>query len=537
LADPATAGFDRLIDALRDPRCYPHAVQRIEVLQTHISAVFLTGPFAYKIKKPVSLGFLDFRSLAARRHYCEEELRLNRRTAPHWYLDVLPITGNPDAPRFGGSGEAIEYALRMRQFPQHALLDAMAREGRLSHSHMESLARGVADFHASAARAGPGTRWGSPEEVLAIALQNFDQIGALAPGDPGPLESLRRWTLKEHAEHEPLITERAASGFVRECHGDLHLRNIALLDGVPTPFDGIEFNDALRWIDVMSEVAFLAMDCFAHRLPALAWTFLDTYLQHTGDYAGLRVLRFYAVYRALVRAKVACIRAGQEGGGGEAARSRQRYSDHLRLADELAKQHRPALIAMHGVSGSGKSIAAAELARELGALRCRSDVERKRLHGLAPGARSGSGLDAGLYAPAVTAETYERLAEIARNALQAGYPVIVDAAFLSRSRRGRFRELARECSAPFAVVSCHVPDALLRERVDARERQARDASEAGLEVLERQLATQEPLVPEEAADVFTLDTRGPLASERAAAIALRLGLSGVRSERTVAGPA
>ncbi len=527
MADPAPAGFDRLLTALREPRCYPHPVHRVELLQTHISAVLLTGSLAYKIKKPVRLGFLDFSSLAARRHYCEEELRLNRRTAAALYLDVVPITGSPEAPLVGGAGEAIEYALRMREFPQDALLDAMAREGRLSRDHVRSLARGVADFHASAARAGPGVRWGSPSEVLAVALQNFEQILVLAPADSARLEALREWTVREEGRHQPLIAARASSGFVRECHGDLHLRNIALLEGVPTPFDCIEFNEELRWIDVMSESAFLVMDFFAHGLPALAWLFLDTYLEHTGDYAGLELLRFYAVYRALVRAKVACIRVQQDRSGAEAASLQQRYRNHLELAGELAAQCRPALVIMHGVSGSGKSAVAAELAPSLGALRCRSDVERKRLHGLAPGARSGSGLEQGIYSAAATERTYERLAAIARQALQAGYPVIVDAAFLARSQRERFRRLAGECSAAFVIASCSVPEALLRERVRTRERLARDPSEAGLAVLQSQLGRQEALAPEEAAEVFPLDTSRPLGRESAAALASRLGLGSV----------
>ena len=527
MADPAPAGFDRLLTALRDPRCYPHEVHRVEVLQTHISAVLLTGSFAYKIKKPVRLGFLDFSSLAARRHYCEEELRLNRRTAPGLYLEVVPISGSLETPRVGGSGEALEYALRMREFPQEVLLDAMARAGRLSPDHVRSLAQAVAAFHGAAARAAPDAGWSSPEEVLKVSLQNFDQISALCPGDASRLEPLRSWTLEEHARRRMAFAARASSGLVRECHGDLHLRNIALLEGVPTLFDCIEFNEELRWIDVMSETAFLAMDLFAHGLPALAWVFLDGYLEHTGDYEGLRVLRFYAVYRALVRAKVACIRAHQDASGAEASRSRQRYREHLQLADQLARLSRPALLIMQGVSGSGKSAAAAELAPKLGALRCRSDVERKRLHGVAPAARSGSGLDEGIYSAAATMRTYERLAGIAREALQAGYPVIVDAAFLARAERDRLRRVARECAAPFAIASCSAPEAVLRERVRAREQQSRDASEAGLPVLERQLGRQEPLAPEEAADVYALDTSGPLAAESAAALASRLGLETV----------
>ena len=521
MAQSLAAGFDRLIAALRDPRCYPHPVDRVEVLQTHISAVLLTGSLAYKIKKPVNLGFLDFSSLAARRFYCEEELRLNRRTAPELYLRVVPITGSEDAPAIGGSGSPIEYALVMRQFQQQALFDAMARRGALSRTHMADLAHAVAKFHAAAARAEPLGSFGSPEKVLSLALENFDQIRALAAEGSTRLEQLRAWTCEEHARRVAMFTARAQEGFVRECHGDLHLRNIALIDGVPTPFDCIEFSDELRWIDVMSELAFLVMDLFAHRLPGLAFAFLDAYLEHAGDYQGLALLRFYAVYRALVRAKVACIRAHQPGVlAEERAQSDKRYLDHLSLAGDLASRDRPALIIMHGLSGSGKSTAAAELVALLGAIRCRSDVERKRLHGISAGARSGSALAAGIYSSAANRQTYDRLAGFARDVLDAGYPVIVDAAFLSRNERDCFRALAQDCGAPFAIASCSAPLPLLRERVMRREGQGRDASEAGLAVLERQLEVQEPLDSHESACVFSIDTSGPEALPRDAATSL-----------------
>ena len=526
-AGTGAAALDRLIAALREPACYAHAVGRVELLQTHISCILLAGDYAYKIKKPVNLGFLDFSTLAARRHYCEEELRLNRRTAPALYLDVLAIGGSESAPVIGGGGAPIEYALRMRRFDQDDLLDRMARRGALTPQHIDALARGLAAFHAQIERAGSGEAYGSPERILAPALQNFEQMLPLvsAKADIALLARLRDWSVREHAALAAVFAARKRDGWVRECHGDLHLGNIALLAGVPTPFDGIEFNPDFRWIDVMNEIAFLVMDLLDHGLPRLAFRFLNAYLEFTGDYAGLRVLRFYLVYRALVRAKVSCLRAHQAGiVAHEKSEVEREYRRHLHLAERLAAPAHAAMLIMHGLSGSGKTTIAQNLLEALGAVRLRSDVERKRLFGIAAGARSGSGLDEGLYAPQASVRTYARLAELARAVLAARFPVIVDAAFLKRDERERFAGLARDAGARFLIAACTASPAVLRARVAARERDAGDASEAGLAVLERQCASAQPLAEDEAAHVMTLNAEHGAAAPEAAALARRLGL-------------
>ena len=526
-AASGAAQLDGLIAALRDPARYPHAVGRVELLQTHISCVLLAGDYAYKIKKPLDLGFLDFSALEARRHFCEEELRLNRRTAPGLYLEVIAIGGSAAAPVLGGGGAAIEYALRMRRFEQDDLLDRMARRGALAPRHIDALAAGLAAFHARIGRAAPGDAFGSPAHILAPAAQNFEQLLPLARAetDLALLARLRDWTLREHAALEPVFAARQREGWVRECHGDLHLGNIALIEGVPTPFDCIEFNPDFRWIDVMNEVAFLVMDLFDHRAPRLAFRFLNAYLEHTGDYAGLRVLRFYCVYRALVRAKVSCLRAHQADlAGREKSALQHEHRRHLRLAERLAVSARAALLIMHGLSGSGKSALSQVLLEELGAVRLRSDVERKRLFGLAPQVRSGSGLDAGLYRPGAGERTYAHLAELARTALAAGYPVVVDAAFLKRGQRGRFAALARDAGVHFVIAACSAAPATLRARVAAREREAHDASEAGLAVLAHQIATAQPLAQEETGHTLSIAAEQGLAAPEIAALARRLGL-------------
>jgi len=275
----------------------------------------------------------------------------------------------------------------------------------------------------------------------------------------------------------------------------------------------------------MNDIAFLAMDLCDHHLPQLAHRLLNVYLEATGDYAGVRVLRYYLVYRALVRAKVSCLRAHQPGiAAPEKSSAEDELSRHLRLAERLAATAHPALVIMHGMSGSGKSTIARSLAQALGAVSLRSDVERKRLHGLGAQARSGSGLDAGLYAPSENERTYARLADHARALLAARYPVIVDAAFLKRAQRNRFAELARDAGANFAIASCTAPVATLRSRVALRACDARDASEAGLVVLERQLATAEALSEAEAAHAIRIDAQRNAGAIDAAALAQRLGL-------------
>jgi aminoglycoside phosphotransferase family enzyme/predicted kinase len=525
----ATLTSSRLITALRDPSCYPHPVRRVDVIETHISWVLLTGDYAYKIKKPVTLGFLDFSSLEARRHYCNEELRLNRRTAPQLYLDVVPISGSVSRPAIGGVGNAFEYAVRMRQFPEDALLDRMARSATLQPYHLDRLAQLLAEFHSQIGRASADTAFGSSQCVLDNASRNFSEIEALAPieHDLQLLRRLRDWTRNEHASLSAVLDARKQGGFVRECHGDLHLGNIALIDGVPTPFDCIEFNADFRWIDVMNEIAFLVMDLLDHRLPRLAFRFLNAYLEITGDYAGVRVLRFYLVYRALVRAKVACIRAQQPGIGNDDKRhAEQIFRNRLQLAQRLAAWSRPALIIMHGLAGSGKTTVSQALLESFGAIRLRSDIERKRLHGLKPALRTGSGIEAGIYAAGATESTYDQLAHSARELLMVGYPVIVDATFLKHAHRDAFRMIASGNGVPFAIASCVAKEAALRERVVKRDSEGKDASEAGVAVLERQLATQDPLAKDESelAIVFNRERGDPLPDKALQELARRLGI-------------
>ncbi len=483
-----------LVERLRDPACHPHPVETVAVLETHVSWVLLAGAFAYKLKKPVSLPFLDYGALELRHHFCEEELRLNRRTAPMLYQAVVAITGTVERPCIGGEGPVLEYAVRMARFEQSALFDAMAGEGRLTVEHVVALGRHVAAFHASLPRQPPPGEAGRPELVLRQALANFATLRPACP-DPdtaGRLDRLEAWTREASARTAASMARRLADGRVRECHGDLHLGNVAWIDGAAVAFDGIDFDPALRWTDVAADVAFTVMDLLHHGPSGLAWRFLDEYLTLTGDHDLMTVLRFHLVYRALVRAAVAAVRAAQTA---DAEQARAALASHLALAEDLATGSAPVLVLMHGVSGSGKSHTAVRILERLGGARLRSDVERKRLAGLGPLSATASVDD--IYGPAFNTRVYDRLAALADAVLGSGWPVIVDAACLRRSERDGFRALAAGRHIPFRLVHCEAPAEVMRARLAQRALAGDDPSEATEAVMARQLVLQEPLSPDE----------------------------------------
>jgi aminoglycoside phosphotransferase family enzyme/predicted kinase len=496
-----------LIQALLDPAGYDHAVRNIHVVETHISWVVLTGPYAYKIKKPVNLGFLDFSTLDKRRFYCAEELRLNRRLAEALYLGVIPITGSPSSPRLNGSGEAIEYAVKMVQFSEEARLDRMLARGELQAIHIDLLAQELAGFHGRVAVAGDGKPFGTPEYVYEPVHQNFEQIRTrIEAPDQTQLQRLLIWSELTFAELGKMFEDRKHRGFIRECHGDAHLANMVWHDERVLLFDCLEFSENLRWTDTMSEVAFLTMDLDDRGRADLAHRALNAYLEHTGDYEGLAVFGFYRVYRALVRAKVACIRSSQSDlSDEEKRRVREEYLGYANLAERYTQTLHPVLIITHGLSGSGKTWLSQQLLESLGTIRLRSDVERKRLHGLAPHARSGSAIDSGIYTAEAGRRTYARLAELAQTILRAGHPVIVDAAFLKRHQRDQLCVVANQTRVPFVILDVQTPESVLRARLQQRSRQSREASEADLAVLDRQLSAREPLSADEQSATLIVD--------------------------------
>lgn len=500
-----SSDYALMIAGLQSPTAYPHPAERLTHLETHASHVFLAGDLAYKVKKPVNLGFLDFSTLERRRYFCGEELRLNRRLAPDTYLAVVPIAGTPEAPKVSGPGEALEYAVMMRRFPQRALLSRR----RVTPDIVDRIAERLAVFHAGIAVAPVDSPYGTPDAVLRPLLGNLAILakGPVGAAEAGRIRSLSAWIQATFPGLEGLIEQRRRGGWVRECHGDLHRDNIAEVDGCLIIFDGIEFDPALRWIDTMNEVAFLAMDLAQAEAQPLARRFINHYLERTGDYDGLGLLDLYRVYRATVRAKVTAIRLSQPGlEANEVLHHRDEFVRYLAQAEVYTATHSPRLILTHGRSGSGKTHLSMMLRERLRLIHIRSDIERKRLFGLPPEARAGAAAGSGIYTPEATGRTYGRLLDLARAILGAGYSVLVDATFLGRAQRGPFLALARELGVRCTILSIEAPEAVLRTRVAKRVAEGCDASDADISIIDVQRLRQEPLLPQEADQVIPVHT-------------------------------
>ncbi len=514
-----------LITALQQAQTYRHPVTEIKLIETHISWIILTGDYAYKIKKPLNLGFLNFSTLALRKYYCQQELQLNQRLAPELYIEVISLTGTAEQPQINGSGDIVEYAVKMRQFDPQQQLDVLLQQNKLHRNHIDQLADTVARFHQQIEIAGKDSPYGAAEVVWQPMQENFDQIKTRLEDETEltRLEQLQQWSKQHFVQLKPVITARKQNGFIRNCHGDMHLANITLIKNKVIVFDCIEFNDNFRWIDVISEIAFTTMDLIDRQRPDLAARLLDRYLQGTGDYAGLALLRFYQVYRALVRAKVAIIRYSQPSlTASEKEQSLQQFRDYSQLATTFTQPKPATLYITHGVSGSGKTCLSQPLLERFGIIRLRSDVERKRLFGLTAKEKSQSTTDQGIYTSSASQHTYQQLAGLARHTLQAGVSTIIDATFLKREQRQLFHHLAEELSVPFVILHFHADEALLRQWINERQAAGKDASEATIDVLEHQLKTEQPLTEDEAELIISIDSSYDDAQDKLIAAASRL---------------
>ena len=502
-----------LIQGLMKPEALNPPVKRPILIETHISWVIIAEPYAYKIKKSINLGFLDFSSLEKRLHFCKEELRLNQRLAPHIYLSVVPITGTVQEPQWDGTGKPIEYAIKMIAFPQDTQLDRLLSTGLLTPQIIDVLAGHIAHFHTHTDRADKDQEYGEPEVICQPVEENFQQIRVHVKSVSilQSLDNLEEWSRTASKSLQQLFSARKASGFIRECHGDLHLRNIAWVDDKPLLFDCIEFSPILRWIDVISDVAFLVMDMQDRKQPELAQRFLNKYLEFTGDYAALHVLRYYLTYRAMVRAKIDVIRANQDGiSSSEKSEAEEDFHLYLQLALQYIQPNRPQIIITRGLSVSGKSTVSQSLLEQMEAIRIRSDVERKRLHGLEPDTSASIGIDEGIYSREITERTYSKLAELAGQIIDAGYTVIVDGVFANDEQRQLFRNLAAKRNVPFTILECTASIETLRKRITTRKS---GVSDANLAVLESQYVKWTPLQDNELESTLTIDTENPVAIE------------------------
>lgn len=498
------------------------SLSNVRRIETHISIVFLTGELAYKLKKPVNFGFLDFSDLTKRREYCELEVELNRRTAPDLYLGVIPVYQSLNAPYQTSlkplPGLVItDYLVKMRQFDPEKVLGSYIQQHPLTDQQQVELADAIADLHTQADVVTAGNHLGSPACVLEPMTDNFPTLLTLFDSenlnktlptlDPSALKNrlhqLELWTRNQHTLLSPMIEQRQQNGFVRACHGDLHLDNITLIDDKPMLFDGIEFNDQFRWIDTLSDLAFLLIDLDHRNHSAMALNLLNLYLRKTGDYSGLVLLRFYQTYRALVRAKITGLRYLQlDPLTQKAQQTLATVLDYIALAENYAylDQAEPTLYIMHGVSGSGKSTVAGQIQQQTGALVISSDLERKRLYGITPQTRVSAAEKSKLYGLEMNEATHNAVYNACVSALQAGLSVIADATFLRASHRERYIELAKQMQRDYLIVAIETNQKLAERWLAKRTRENKNVSDANVSIMHMQLASVEP--PE--ADEHTL---------------------------------
>jgi aminoglycoside phosphotransferase family enzyme/predicted kinase len=492
-----------LIEQMLQPGFYPHLVtEPIQLLQTHGSYVLLTGDYVYKIKKPVNFGFLDYSTLAKRQHFCQEELRLNQRGAGELYLEVLPVTLTGEKYHFGETGEVVEYVLKMRQFPQEALFSSLFEQGKLNEQLLEDLGRVVAQYHAKAEINDHIRSFGEVAQIRVAFDENYQQtekyIGKAQTQIQ--LEETKAYTDRFFSECAELFQSRIANNFVRECHGDLHLRNIALWQDKILLFDCIEFNEPFRFVDVMYDVAFTVMDLEARGIKDLANVFLNSYLEETGDWEGVQILPLYLSRQAYVRAKVTSFLLDDPSVPAtvkeEAAKTAAGY---YQQAWEYTKPRQGRLILMSGLSGSGKSTTARYLARRFNGIHLRSDAVRKHLAGIPLLERGG----AEIYTKEMTQKTYDRLLALGITLAQEGWTVILDAKYDRQNFRQEAIVQATKHQLPLQIIQCTAPLEVLEQRLVNRRG---DIADATADLLASQLKQAEPFTEKEQPFVKILDT-------------------------------
>lgn len=491
--------LNTLIKSLQNPKYFDHSVSEFHVYETHSSMILTTGEYVYKFKKPVNFGFLDYSTLEKRQYYCQQESILNCQLAKNLYLGIVPLYGNAEHPSFKQMGEPFEYAVKMRQFPQENMLPALLANREITIKMIEKLAEVIAAFHQQAPEVEANAYYGEAEHIHQFAIDNFTMIASLLT-EAKELTKLKNIEAKTQSCFEKIksiLQKRKKNGKVRRCHGDMHLNNMVIIDDQPVIFDCIDFNEDFVWTDTMGDLGFLLMDIAEHNEPAFENLLLNRYLELTGDYSALDVLPYFCAYRAMVRAKIDQIRLSQPGLTKQETEVIQKHYDTcLKLAENYLTPHTVSLTIMNGFCGSGKSRESRNIVAKTGAIRLRSDVERKRLANLSLTTKTQSGLYQGLYDPKNTNVVYEHLMILAEQIIAAGYSVIIDAAFIRYNLREQFKNFAFKLNVPFKIISCQAPDNILRERVVKRE-SSNKISEGRLDVLDEQLKNHDPFTKDE----------------------------------------
>lgn len=503
-----------LIEALLDPAIYPEATQHIEVRETHASIVFVTDHYVYKIKKSVDLGFLDYSTLEQRRYYCQLEADLNRRLSPDVYLPIVAIRKKTGRYRFNGHGTIVDYAVKMRRLPDARNLEFLLRQRTVTHQMVDRLAELLADFHAASAPLSPHQGYGTKKQVQADWQENFDQTSRFTPDVLGQerYDNLRQAVASFLRCHTNWFAQRVAGGHVRDCHGDLRAEHIYFLTAAQIRIiDCIEFNQRFRYIDVASEVAFLAMDIERLGFPELANHFVQSYVRHTGDLTLYRLLDFYRCYRAFVRGKVAALRMGGTQAHRDAFAPLARH--YFRVAARDAERFsRPILIITTGLIGSGKSSIAAEIGAALGLHVLQSDVIRKETPPRMPAPSQHVPYGTGIYSHAARQRVYTVLAEQAASHLQGGQSVILDASFSQHANRLQMARLAHAFDADFLILACTAPAGVIHKRLKARALDPCHISDARVDLLPSFSRHYEPLNASEQAACLSIDTSQALPS-------------------------
>jgi aminoglycoside phosphotransferase family enzyme/predicted kinase len=524
-----------LIEALSHPAAFPYAVDVVQVRQTHISVVFIAGPHVYKLKKPVNLGFVDFSSLDKRRFFCDEEVRLNRRLAPEIYLGVVPAVQTTSGPRFEGEGEVLDWAVKMRYLPEEANLHKRLQRADVQVELVEELARRIASFHRVAETSERIAGFGRFESVSRLVLDIFDQamsqVGTTV--DQRVFERVKLLTEQRLGNLRPIIDSRAQRSVPRDCHGDLHLDHIYYFPDVRSPadlviIDCIEFNERFRFIDPVADMAFAAMDLAFHGRRDLARTFAETYFQMTGDSEGCMLLPLYSAYRATVRGLVDGLKyAEMEVPVGERNIALERSRAHwlLALSELEDPAHKPCLLLVAGLPGTGKSRVAQDLALQTGFTVIRSDVVRKELAGVPVEAQAPTELREALYSSDWNEQTYAECLHRAEKLLFAGKRVLVDATFWEEAKRQMFGRAAVKWGVSFAMLVCEADSSTVRSRLANR---TADASDADWSIYERVAAKWECVRSMEGQAVLSILTEctAEEAARRALEALQRAGLTG-----------